>query len=221
MINMDMIGRVTHDDEMNRLAIHGLGTGDFFEQLVSERAATAGIPFLPEPSSRGPSDHAPFNEKGVPSLFFFTGVHSDYHQPGDDVEKVNYEGAAEIVELVTAVADALVQRDDRPQFAEVTSRAKIFRGSAPSASRVVLGIMPERESSSAEGWGVGRVIDGGPAAIAGLKNRDRILAIDGTKISGMSDYLEVVKGKKPGDVVALDVKRGDESLKLSVTLGSR
>lgn len=221
MINMDMIGRVTHDDEMNQLAVHGLGTGDFFEKLVSEKAGAAKIPFLPDPSSRGPSDHAPFNEKGVPSLFFFTGVHSDYHQPGDDIEKVNYEGAAEIVGLITAVANELVMRDDAPKFAEVTSRARIFRGANPGASRVVIGIVPEREGSSEPGWGVAQVVDGGPAAMAGLKSGDRILAIDGAKTRGMSDYLEIVKDKSPGDVVVLEVKRGHETLQLSVALGSR
>lgn len=35
------------------------------------------------------SDHYNFARKGVPSLFYFSGIHEDYHQPGDDVEKID------------------------------------------------------------------------------------------------------------------------------------
>ncbi|MGV3636786.1 MAG: M28 family peptidase [Flavobacteriales bacterium] len=37
------------------------------------------------------SDHYNFARKGVPSLFYFSGIHEDYHQPGDDVEKIDFD----------------------------------------------------------------------------------------------------------------------------------
>ncbi len=37
------------------------------------------------------SDHYNFARKGVPSVFYFSGIHEDYHQPGDDVEKIDFE----------------------------------------------------------------------------------------------------------------------------------
>lgn len=37
------------------------------------------------------SDHYNFARKGVPSIFYFSGVHEDYHQPGDDVEKIQFD----------------------------------------------------------------------------------------------------------------------------------
>lgn len=36
------------------------------------------------------SDHYNFARQGVPSVFYFSGVHEDYHQPGDDVEKIDF-----------------------------------------------------------------------------------------------------------------------------------
>lgn len=35
------------------------------------------------------SDHYNFARKGIPSVFYFSGIHEDYHQPGDDVEKID------------------------------------------------------------------------------------------------------------------------------------
>jgi len=46
------------------------------------------------------SDHRPFLQKGIPSLFFFTGCHPDLHAPGDDVEKINFPKMEKIVRLV-------------------------------------------------------------------------------------------------------------------------
>ncbi len=37
------------------------------------------------------SDHYNFARKGIPSIFYFSGVHEDYHQPGDDVEKIDFD----------------------------------------------------------------------------------------------------------------------------------
>jgi len=37
------------------------------------------------------SDHYNFARKGIPSIFYFSGVHEDYHQPGDNVEKIRFD----------------------------------------------------------------------------------------------------------------------------------
>ncbi len=46
------------------------------------------------------SDHWPFLNKGVPTLFFHTGLHPDYHQPSDTPDKINYDKLEKIVRLV-------------------------------------------------------------------------------------------------------------------------
>ncbi|MFQ5495247.1 MAG: M28 family peptidase, partial [Phycisphaerae bacterium] len=222
MLNMDMIGRLS-DAKANMLAIQGLGTGDAFKQIVARRTEEAGLKYLPDESSHGPSDHASFDRVGVPSLFFFTGVHEDYHQPGDDVEKINVEGAVRIVDLVRDIALDLINLDTAPQFAEVTSRPDIFRGAGPSrAGGVVMGIMPDMDDESdAPGWRVARVFPASGADKAGMKNGDRILRIEGRAINGFSDYSEVTRGKKPGDRLAVIVLRGGKELTLSVELSAR
>lgn len=227
MINMDMIGRLTPDDEANMLAIQGLGTGNSFESLVATQAQRAGMDYLPDPSALGPSDHASFYRAGVPSLFFFTGVHADYHQPGDDIEKINSIGAAEIVRLVGDIAEELINAEEAPQYAEVTQRAEIMRGSiSPRGGRrpggVVMGIMPSRDDQTdAAGWLISRVVPGGGADDAGMQDGDRILSLDGKSITNFRDYLQVIRDKKPDDTVEVLIKRGDKRMTLTVKLAAR
>jgi hypothetical protein len=46
------------------------------------------------------SDHYNFAKNGIPSIFFFSGVHEDYHKKTDDVEKINFEKMAKIGKLI-------------------------------------------------------------------------------------------------------------------------
>ena len=56
------------------------------------------------------SDHANFVRRGIPALAFFTGLHEDYHAPGDDADRVDHDAVARIAPLVIyttlSVADA-------------------------------------------------------------------------------------------------------------------
>ncbi|MCH8250837.1 MAG: M20/M25/M40 family metallo-hydrolase [Planctomycetes bacterium] len=230
MINMDMIGR--HNDSTNKLDIQGLGTGSVFKEIVERRAAEAGIEFRPDDSAKGPSDHDSFYRAGVPSLFFFTGVHPDYHGPGDDTEKVNVEGAVAIAELVYQIAMDIIDGDEAPQYVEVDQPAHIdfsaMMGSpgspmgGPPRGGVVMGILPDRtDDPDKPGWRVVAVMEGGGAATAGMKDGDVIIAIDGKAINGLDDFRDQTKDKKPGDVIAVKIRRGDEEMTLDVTLAAR
>lgn len=102
MINLDMVGRLGPKG----LAIGGLGSSDAWLPLLDE-VGTAGLEILYEGSVATRSDHASFYRKDIPVLFFFTGVHSDYHRPGDHADKINLAGMGAIGQIVGGVTLAL------------------------------------------------------------------------------------------------------------------
>jgi hypothetical protein len=59
---------------------------------------------------QGSSDDASFTGKGVPAIAFFTGFHSDYHRPTDDVQRIDAEGGAEIAALAIRLVTMLAHR---------------------------------------------------------------------------------------------------------------
>ena len=60
------------------------------------------------------SDHYNFAKHGVPIIFYFNGVHADYHQPGDEVSKINFPLLAKRAQLVFYTGWELANRDKRP-----------------------------------------------------------------------------------------------------------
>jgi Zn-dependent M28 family amino/carboxypeptidase len=62
------------------------------------------------------SDHYNFARKNIPVIFYFSGVHEDYHKPTDDVEKILFSKTAQITRLIFHTAWELAHRDERPQL---------------------------------------------------------------------------------------------------------
>ncbi|HCA83934.1 MAG TPA: hypothetical protein DEP18_09105, partial [Flavobacteriales bacterium] len=62
------------------------------------------------------SDHYNFARKNVPVIFYFNGVHEDYHKHTDDVEKIDFEKMEKITRLVFFTAWDLANRNSRPEL---------------------------------------------------------------------------------------------------------
>lgn len=61
------------------------------------------------------SDHYNFAKNGIPSIFYFSGVHEDYHQPTDDIEKINFNKVERVAKLVFFTAWDLSNSPGRPK----------------------------------------------------------------------------------------------------------
>lgn len=62
------------------------------------------------------SDHWPFLQRGVPSVFFHTGLHPDYHTQNDRPEKINYAKMEKVARLVYQTSWIFAQQDQRPEM---------------------------------------------------------------------------------------------------------
>ena len=131
MINMDMVGRMKAD---STLAVYGTGTSPMFKQTL--KANNDKFKLVENESGVGPSDHTSFYLIDIPVLHFFTGQHEDYHKPGDDSEKLNYEGMNLISNYIYTIISDL---DDNGKLAfrktknesEETPRFKVGLGVVP------------------------------------------------------------------------------------------
>ena len=124
MLNMDMIGRIKDD----KVYIGGVGTGSTLKAILEQ--AQKETPFKIEYSAGGysSSDHTSFVAKKIPVLFFFSGLHSDYHKPSDTWDKINAPSAARLLDLVENVAVQLANANDPPTFQVVAEDKPTDRG---------------------------------------------------------------------------------------------
>ena len=142
------------------------------------------------------------NGADVPSLNFFTGSHEDYHRPSDDPSRVNYEDLDRVIRLGAIIARNVANREAPLEFVRVAQAAE--QGQRASL-RVFTGTIPDY-TSDAEGLLLSGVIEGGPAAEAGLREGDVIIEFAGQSITNIYDYtyaLDAVKIDEPITVVFL------------------
>ncbi len=92
------------------------------------------------------------------------------------------------------------------------------RGDESRPSDAYLGVKFARPGDDLK---VLEVTPGGPAAEAGLKDGDLILAFDDIRLKTRIDLLTLMQKKKAGEVVVVTVERGDEEVKVKMTLGKR
>ncbi len=60
------------------------------------------------------SDHYNFAKHGIPIIFYFNGVHEDYHKPSDEISKINFNLLAKRAQLVFYTGWDLANRDHKP-----------------------------------------------------------------------------------------------------------
>jgi hypothetical protein len=119
MVNLDMVGRMTD----NRVTVSGIDSAKELRGWVTDAGQQLGVEIRPSTGRIGRSDHAPFYEKNIPVLHFYTGSHDDYHRPTDDWEKLNIEGMVRIGDLVLSVVKKIASAKEPPSFVRVPSPA--------------------------------------------------------------------------------------------------
>jgi len=202
MINMDMVGRL--NDSSRVLTVGGYGTSPAWGTLVKEQKKS---PFVikTDSSGTGPSDHTSFYRKDIPVLFFFTGLHADYHKPTDDAGKINYTGELYIIEYINRLIES--GNDIRQKFAFTKTRETQTTSTARFS--VTLGVMPDY-TYTGTGLRLDGVSEGKAAQKAGLQAGDIVLGLGEYTISSMESYMQALGRFKKGDKTKVKFSRGGD-----------
>jgi hypothetical protein len=222
MINLDMIGRVRE----GKVYVGGVGTGNNLRAMLDPILARYPLHIdYSESTGYGSSDHTSFTTKQVPVLFFFSGLHGDYHKPTDTWDKIDAPDAAKLLDMIAEVTTTLREEADRPQFVRV-KEPENPHGGAVAGSSQSSGYGPEFGSvpdfaEIPNGVRFADIREGTPAAEAGLKAGDILVEFDGKAIANLYDFTYALRSKKPGDRVTVKVLRGADSVSASVLLRQR
>ena len=219
MINMDMIGRIKD----GKVFIGGAGTGSTFKDVLEQ--AQGKYPFQIEYSvdGYGASDHTSFVTQKIPVLFFFSGLHADYHKPSDTWEKINADGAARLLDMVLEVALNLDSAGQRPAFVAVApdhAGNPTTSGGGGGGYGPYFGSIPDFAEQE-NGVKFSDVRPGSPAAKAGLKAGDVLVQFGDKAIKNLYDFTDALRRSKAGDVVEVKVMRDGSAVSVPVTLEQR
>jgi hypothetical protein len=215
MLNMDMIGRIKDQ----KIYIGGVGTGSTLKATVEQAAANSGFKIEYSPGGYSSSDHTSFVAKKIPVLFFFSGLHSDYHKPSDTWEKINPDSAARLLDVVGSTGEQLADAQERPTFI-VVAEDKPTGGSGGGGYGPYFGSIPDFGQVE-NGVRFSDVKPGSPAAKAGLKAGDILVQFGGKPIKNLYDFTDALRSSKVGDLVEVKVVRDGQPLTVPVKLEQR
>lgn len=226
MLNMDMIGR----PQNNTLTIGGTGTSPAFDGMIDDARDLTYLKISTSESGFGASDHTSFYAKDIPVLFFFSGLHGDYHRPSDDPHTIDHDGHLAATTLVYAMAEDLANREHRVEFAKAevdqdnnphTASSSSSGSSGGGGYGPYLGTIPEFGDREEPGVALSGVRSGSPAEKGGIQGGDVVIRFAGRDIGDLYDYTYALRDHKPGDTVEIVVLRDGKEVPLTVTLGHR
>jgi len=112
MVDLDMIGRASS----STLTVYGAGSADcLLAAIATARRIDTEFPLAVRDRTSYRSDQWAFLERRVPALLFTTGLHDQYHRPGDVPELIEVDAALRVVAVVEQLVAGLAD-GARPKF---------------------------------------------------------------------------------------------------------
>jgi Zn-dependent M28 family amino/carboxypeptidase len=215
MLNMDMIGRIKD----NKVYIGGVGTGTTLQKDLDQTHGDSPLQFEISQSGYTSSDHTSFVTKRIPVLFFFSGLHSDYHKPSDTWDKIKPDPAAALLNIVARLTVELASDPQKPAFVTVVENNP-HSDATGGGYGPYFGSIPDFGQTE-NGVKFSDVKPGSPAAKAGLKAGDVLIQFGDKSIKNLYDFTDALRRSKVGDVVPVTVLRDGKELKVDVKLEQR
>jgi predicted metalloprotease with PDZ domain len=212
-----MVGRM----EKEKLSVLAVRSGREFSKIVDSVNSDFKFDLGKGDSGFGSSDHASFLQMKIPSMFFTTGAHADYHRPSDTAEKINRAGMKRIESFVQQVVQRVDRLDGAPEYdpksEDLPAPARGGRGYG-----VYFGSVPEfREVESQEGVPLQGVRAGSPAEVAGLKPSDILTGIGEIKIKNLHDLVFALRFYRANEEVEVTWQRAGKSMRGKTLLKNR
>ncbi|HSU16240.1 M20/M25/M40 family metallo-hydrolase [Longimicrobium sp.] len=117
-INIDMIGRNNPDSVVvigKNYSTLG-ATVNAVQRAHGDLHLTLADDIWPQERFFFRSDHFNFARKEIPAIFFFSGVHADYHRPSDEVSKIDFDKLTRIARMAFFTAWEVANAPQRPQW---------------------------------------------------------------------------------------------------------
>ena len=123
-LNTDMIGRIAPEKAGNDNYVYLIGSDKLSQELhdlseaVNEKYVNLELDYKFNDDNDPNrfyyrSDHYNFAKKNIPVIFYFNGVHEDYHQPSDTPDKIEYDLLSKRTKLIFLTAWEVANRDER------------------------------------------------------------------------------------------------------------
>ena len=215
MVNLDSVGRLDGKD----LQIFGSESAYEWPFIAQGIGFTIGVQseFLTETIASG--DHVSFLNAGIPAIHLFSGMHLDFHQPSDTLDKLDLVGMSNVALWVEEASAYLGDRTD-PLRVNLENARQVDVQTQTSERSASLGTVPDF-AYSGEGVRISGVTPGGAAEEAGLQALDVLLNYDGETIEDMQSYSNLLRESEPGDTIAIDVLRDGQTISIEATLKAR
>ena len=125
-LNMDMVGRNRNDDPKQSNTVYVVGSDRISTELhnINEDAnASLARPMTMDYEMNDPadtesiytrSDHYSYAAKGIPIIFYFTGLHPDYHSASDSVDKIIFDKVQRVAQLAYETGRRVANLDHAP-----------------------------------------------------------------------------------------------------------
>jgi hypothetical protein len=219
-ITVDMVGRMRD----HRLFVLGTRSGYGLRRLMSGPVGEPlRLDFSWELTEN--SDHWSFLERRIPVVLLHTGLHPDYHRPSDDAHKINRDGMREAGRYLLSALIKVANEDRLPTFRrQVTRETESMRRALeqPLPHRSLnrwptnepaprLGISWRADSAEPGAVFITRVVDGTPAAAAGLAIGDRIYELNGQPFADATTFESTILSdleSNPNEMGLLIERRG-------------
>lgn len=216
MLNLDMVGRL----DQNKLSVLAIRSAKEFSGLVDSVNKQFNFDLQRGDSGFGSSDHASFLQAKIPSLFFTTGAHMDYHRPSDTADKINVDGILRVEDFVREVF-YVIDGNNTPPTYDPSSEEGEHPPRDGKGYGVYFGSIPEFNSENIDGVLLQGVRADSPAEKAGLKGGDILTGLGEIKVKNLYDLVFALRFYRPNEEVDVIWMRAGTQMTAKTVLKAR